>query len=66
MRPELGRVVHLADPPPPRPWPSSVPVGLSGESTWPGPQRWTAARVATTSAVVAAFAAAQRSTRAAS
>ena len=32
--------------------------GLSGGSTWPEPQRSTA-RVATTSAVVAAFAAAQ-------
>ena len=52
--------------PPPRPWPSSVPVGLSGVVTWPGPQRSTAARVATTSAVVAASDAGQRSSWAAS
>ena len=36
--------------PPPRPWLSSVPMGLSGVATCPGPQRSTAARVATTSA----------------
>ena len=42
--------------PPPRPWPSSVPIGLSGVVTWPGPQR------STTSAVVAASDAEQRST----
>ena len=53
MRLERGRAVHL-ETPPPRPWPSSVPVGLSGVTTWPGPQRSTAARVATTSAIVAA------------
>ena len=38
----------------PRPSPSSVPVGLSVAATWPGPQRSTAAHVATMSAVVAA------------
>ena len=65
MRPDRRRVVHLVILLP-GPGPSSVPVGLSGERTWPGPQRSTAARVATTSAAVAAFAAAQRSTRAAS
>ena len=37
----------------PRPWPSSVLV-RSGATTWPGPQRSTAAHVATMSAVVAA------------
>ena len=41
--------------PPPRPWPSSGAVRC-GAGTWPGPQRSTAARVATTSAVVAAAA----------
>ena len=52
---------------PPRPWPSSVSVWLSGGVvTWPGPQRSTAARVATTSAVVAASDAEQRSSWAAS
>ena len=45
--PDRGRVVLLA--PPLRPWPSS-----GDASTWPGPQRSTAARVATTSAVTAA------------
>ena len=58
--PDLGRVVQLAlilsGPGLP-----SVPVGLSGVTTWPGPQRSTDARVATTSAVVAACDAEQRS-----
>ena len=48
--PELGRV------PPPRPWPSSGAV-RGGAETWPRPHRSTVARVATTSAVVAACAA---------
>ena len=43
--------------PPQRPWPSSVPVGHCGAGTWPGLQPPSAARVATTSADGAAFAA---------
>ena len=52
-RPELGRVLRSSRSPPPRQWPSFVLV-RSGATTWPGPQRSTAAHVATTSAVVAA------------
>ena len=40
---------------------SAGPVGLSGVATWPRPQRSTAARVATTSAAVAASDTEQRS-----
>ena len=50
-----SRVVRLALLP--LSWPSSVPVGRCGAETWPGLQPPSAARVATTSADGAAFAA---------
>ena len=52
LLPKLGRVTSTRTSPL-LPWPSSVPVGLSGVAPWPRPQRSTAARAATRTACAA-------------